>query len=51
MNDKWMKVGKAAAFLLPIIASAISALVSSNEIRQITIEETEKHFNEYIKDK
>lgn len=51
MNDKWMKIGKAVAFLLPIIASTISAVVSSNEIKQITIEETKKHFNDYINNK
>lgn len=51
MNINLLKVGKVVSIALPIIGSAIGAVVNSKERKQETIEATEKLFKEYIENK
>lgn len=51
MNINWLKVGKGASVVLPLIAGAIGAVVNSKETKQTTIETTEKLFKEYVESK
>lgn len=51
MNINWLKIGKAASVVLPLVAGAVGAVVNSKETKQTTIETTEKLFNEYVENK
>ena len=51
MNINWLKIGKAASVVLPLIAGAVGAVVNSKETKQTTIETTEKLFKEYVENK
>lgn len=51
MNINWLKIGKAASVVLPLVAGAVGAVVNSKETKQTTIETTEKLFKEYVKNK
>lgn len=51
MNINWLKVGKAASVVLPLVAGAVGAVVNSKETKQTTIETTEKLFKEYVENK
>lgn len=48
MNINWLKIGKIAAGVLPVVAGAIGTVVSSKEAKKTTVETTEKLFREYI---
>lgn len=51
MNINWLKIGKAASVVLPLVAGAVGAVVNSKETKQTTIETTEKLFKEYVESK
>lgn len=51
MNINWLKIGKAASVVLPLVAGAVGAVVNSKETKQTTIEMTEKLFKEYVENK
>ena len=51
MNINWLKIGKVATVALPLVASAIGAVINSKETKQTTIETTEKLFKEYVENK
>lgn len=51
MDINWLKIGKAASVVLPLVAGAVGAVVNSKETKQTTIETTEKLFKEYVESK
>lgn len=48
MNINWLKIGKVASVVLPLVAGVIGSVVNSKESKQTTIETTEKLFKEYV---
>lgn len=51
MNVNWMKIGKLISYAMPIVGGIIGALVSEKEIKDTTIETTERMFKDYVNKK
>ncbi|MBQ1226214.1 MAG: hypothetical protein IIX75_03920 [Clostridia bacterium] len=51
MNVNWLKIGKVASIVLPLVGGAIGSIVGGKEQEKKTIETTEKLFKEHIQNK
>lgn len=51
MHINWLKIGKVASVVLPLIGGAVGSIVSAKDSKQTTIETTEKLFKEYVENK
>lgn len=51
MKVNWLKIGKVASIVLPLVGGAIGTVVNGKEHEKTTIETTEKLFKEYVENK